>query len=802
MPQLTIYITNFNEIKDFSALTDHLLSNPTIETAEIDYDTKSLIISSKKIHKIKNDVYQALDNFGLNYLSTTNSFPILNMTCASCASSSQAFLRRQDGVISADVNYASTSGTIKFDPTVTTAEKLKDQLNEIGFELIVANEDDEDLLPFDEMMALRLQLQKNNTLGAVILGIPLFVIGMFFMNWEWANFSMWVLSSMILFIFGQKFFVNAIQQFKNKTANMDTLVALSTGIAYLFSCYNYIFPHTFHQPGTHHAPIYFEAAGLIIVFILIGKYLEEKAKFKTTQAIQSLMELQPKEVSYLDGNEIKIKAIEDVKINDVLVAKAGEKIAVDGMIIKGESTFDESSLTGEPLPVDKGIDAKIFAGTINQSKLIHYKADRIGDETMLAKIIHSVQMAQASKAPVQQLVDKIAGIFVPIVLGIALLTFLIWFIINPSENLNLALLTSITVLVIACPCALGLATPTALMVAMGKGARNGILIKDAESLEKANRINAIILDKTGTITKGKPVVVAHNWFGNDEDFSVLKTLEQATHHPISKAILDVIPSTILTLKELEINEVIGFGLETKLNNSSYSIGKLDWINEKNIELNSDQKLIVDYYLNQNYSISVFLKNEELIGIYGISDQIKETSKAAIQDLKKEGIEVYMLTGDQQNTGGIVAKEVGIDHVIGNCLPHQKLEFVQELQQKGHIVAMVGDGINDSAALAKADVSIAMGNGSDIAMDVAQITIMNGDLSKVLQAIHLSKQTVKTIHMNLFWAFIYNVIGIPIAAGILYPYNGFLLNPMIAGAAMAFSSISVVTNSILLNYRKI
>jgi len=802
MPQLTIYITNFNEIKDFSALTDHLLSNPTIENAEIDYDTKSLIISSKKIHKIKNDVYQALDNFGLNYLSTTNSFPILNMTCASCASSSQAFLRRQDGVISADVNYASTSGTIKFDPTVTTAEKLKDQLNEIGFELIVANEDDEDLLPFDEMMALRLQLQKNNTLGAVILGIPLFVIGMFFMNWEWANFSMWVLSSMILFIFGQKFFVNAIQQFKNKTANMDTLVALSTGIAYLFSCYNYIFPHTFHQPGTHHAPIYFEAAGLIIVFILIGKYLEEKAKFKTTQAIQSLMELQPKEVSYLDGNEIKIKAIEDVKINDVLVAKAGEKIAVDGMIIKGESTFDESSLTGEPLPVDKGIDAKIFAGTINQSKLIHYKADRIGDETMLAKIIHSVQMAQASKAPVQQLVDKIAGIFVPIVLGIALLTFLIWFIINPSENLNLALLTSITVLVIACPCALGLATPTALMVAMGKGARNGILIKDAESLEKANRINAIILDKTGTITKGKPVVVAHNWFGNDEDFSVLKTLEQATHHPISKAILDVIPSTILTLKELEINEVIGFGLETKLNNSSYSIGKLDWINEKNIELNSDQKLIVDYYLNQNYSISVFLKNEELIGIYGISDQIKETSKAAIQDLKKEGIEVYMLTGDQQNTGGIVAKEVGIDHVIGNCLPHQKLEFVQELQQKGHIVAMVGDGINDSAALAKADVSIAMGNGSDIAMDVAQITIMNGDLSKVLQAIHLSKQTVKTIHMNLFWAFIYNVIGIPIAAGILYPYNGFLLNPMIAGAAMAFSSISVVTNSILLNYRKI
>lgn len=803
MAILNIDILNIDTNSNYQDVIDQLLTNELIQNVSIDKTQKTMVIESKKLFKINEFVFKTLDDFNIKYEFKTESFPILNMTCASCASSSQSFLRRQEGVISADVNYANTSGTIKYFPSKTNPSILKEQLNQIGFELVVAEEnEDDDMMAFDEMMALRLELQKNNTLGAIFLGIPLFVIGMFFMEWEWANFSMWILSSFILFIFGQKFYVNAIRQFKNKTANMDTLVALSTGIAYLFSCYNYIFPHTFHQPGMHHAPIYFEAAGLIIVFILIGKYLEEKAKFKTTQAIQSLMDLQPKEVSYLDGNEIKIKSIDDVKVNDILVAKPGEQIAVDGTIIYGTSFFDESSLTGEPLPVEKGIESKIFTGTINQSQLIHYRAEKIGDDTILAKIIHSVQMAQASKAPVQQLVDKIAAVFVPIVLGIALITFLIWFLANPSQNINLALLTSITVLVIACPCALGLATPTALMVAMGKGARNGILVKDAESLEKAVKVNAIILDKTGTITEGKPVVVESKWFGNKEDYEILKSLEQSTHHPISKAILDVIPTEIQLNNEIKIEEIIGFGLKTEYNNLSYSIGKLDWIEEYNIKLDDDKQEVLDYYLNQNYTVSVFIKDKDLIGIFGISDQIKTTSFTAIENLKNEGIEVYMLTGDHQKAGVKVANIVGIENVIGNCLPDQKLEFVEKLQNEGKIVAMVGDGINDSSALAKADVSIAMGNGSDIAMDVAQLTIMNGDLNKVVQAIHLSKQTVRTIKMNLFWAFIYNLIGIPIAAGILYNYNGFLLNPMIAGAAMAFSSISVVTNSILLNYRKI
>ena len=802
MPQLDIEILNYNSTTDYQSLINHLKSNDLIEYVTINDTTNTLKITSKKLFKVTAFVYQSLDDYGIQYEEKTESFPILNMTCTSCASSSQAFLRRQEGVITADVNYASTSGTIKYVPSKTNPELLKDKLSELGFELVIQNNEDDDTMPFEEMMALRLQLQRNNTIGAAVLGLPLFVIGMFFMDWEWANFTMWILSSLILFIFGQKFYVNAIQQLKNKTANMDTLVALSTGIAYLFSCYNYLFPHTFHQPGAHHAPIYFEAAGLIIVFILIGKFLEEKAKFKTSQAIQNLMDLQLKEVSYLDGNEIKTKSIDLVSINDIIVAKAGEKIAVDGTIIKGQTSLDESSLTGEPLPVEKGMNEKIFAGTINQTQLIYYRADKIGNETLLAKIIHSVQLAQASKAPVQQLVDKIAGIFVPIVLGIALFTFLIWYFINPSENINLALLTSITVLVIACPCALGLATPTALMVAMGKGARNGILIKDAESLEKANKINAIILDKTGTITEGKPAVVASEWFGNKEDYQVLKSLEHGTHHPISKAILEQIPSEIPTISSIVIDEIIGFGLKTNFENNDYLIGKSDWLNELNVSVKPHQEQILQAYINQNCSISVFIKNKELIGIFGISDQIKSTSVEAVQKLKNEGIEVYMLTGDQQNAGEKVAKEVGISQVIGNCLPHRKLAFVEELQNMGKVVAMVGDGINDSAALAKADVSIAMGNGSDIAMDVAQLTIMNGDLNKVVEAIHLSHQTVKTIHLNLFWAFIYNVIGIPIAAGILYPINGFLLNPMIAGAAMAFSSISVVSNSILLNYRKL
>lgn len=801
MPQLHIDIINYDSKIDYETFINQIKTNDLIDDVNINLETKTLEVTAKKIFKIKEFVYQTMDDFRISYDYEIESYPILNMTCASCASSSQAFLRRQEGVITADVNYANTSGTIKYIPTQTTAEKLKEQLSTIGFDLVIPTEDD-DILPYDEMIALRLHLQQNNTIAATLLGIPLFVIGMFFMDWEWANFTMWILSSMILFIFGQRFFVNALQQLKNRTANMDTLVALSTGIAYIFSCYNYVFPHTFHQDGNHHAPIYFEAAGIIIVFILIGKLLEEKAKFKTSEAIKKLMELQPKEVSYIDGDQLKTKCIDLVEINDILVANAGEKIAVDGIIVKGQSSFDESSLTGEPLPIDKGMNERVFAGTINQNQSIHYKADKVGDETVLAKIINSVQLAQASKAPVQQLVDKIASIFVPIVLLIALLTFLVWFFINPSENINIAILTSITVLVIACPCALGLATPTALMVAMGKGAKNGILVKDAESLERANKIDAIILDKTGTITEGKPKVVASEWFGNYEDYEILKTLEQNTNHPISKAILDTIPAAVIPTSNLEIKEIIGFGLKTIHLGSTYLIGKLDWITQENILTEPHQNSIIENYINQNYSISVFIKDKNLIGIFGVSDEVKVTSAMAIKELQNKGVEVYMLSGDQQKAAEAVAQKVGINHVFGNCLPQQKLDFVNLLQKDGKVVAMVGDGINDAAALAKADVSIAMGNGSDIAIDVAQLTIINGDLNKVLQAIHLSRQTVKTIRINLFWAFIYNIIGIPIAAGILYTYNGFLLNPMIAGAAMAFSSISVVTNSILLNYRKI
>lgn len=801
MPQLHIDIINYDSKIDYETFINQIKTNDLIDDVNINLETKTLEVTAKKIFKIKEFVYQTMDDFRISYDYEIESYPILNMTCASCASSSQAFLRRQEGVITADVNYANTSGTIKYIPTQTTAEKLKEQLSTIGFDLVIPTEDD-DILPYDEMIALRLHLQQNNTIAATLLGIPLFVIGMFFMDWEWANFTMWILSSMILFIFGQRFFVNALQQLKNRTANMDTLVALSTGIAYIFSCYNYVFPHTFHQDGNHHAPIYFEAAGIIIVFILIGKLLEEKAKFKTSEAIKKLMELQPKEVSYIDGDQLKTKSIDLVEINDILVANAGEKIAVDGIIVKGQSSFDESSLTGEPLPIDKGMNERVFAGTINQNQSIHYKADKVGDDTVLAKIINSVQLAQASKAPVQQLVDKIASIFVPIVLLIALLTFFVWFLINPSENINLAILTSITVLVIACPCALGLATPTALMVAMGKGAKNGILVKDAESLERANKIDAIILDKTGTITEGKPKVVASEWFGNYEDYEILKTLEQNTNHPISKAILDTIPAAVIPTSNLEIQEIIGFGLKTIHLGSTYLIGKLDWITQENILTEPHQNSIIENYINQNYSISVFIKDKNLIGIFGVSDEVKVSSPMAIKELQNKGVEVYMLSGDQQKAAEAVAQKVGIKHVFGNCLPQQKLDFVNQLQKDGKTVAMVGDGINDAAALAKADVSIAMGNGSDIAIDVAQLTIINGDLNKVLQAIHLSRQTVKTIRINLFWAFIYNIIGIPIAAGILYTYNGFLLNPMIAGAAMAFSSISVVTNSILLNYRKI
>ncbi|HRC92429.1 MAG TPA: copper-translocating P-type ATPase, partial [Bacteroidia bacterium] len=621
------------------------------------------------------------------------------------------------------------------------------------------------------------------------------------MDLSYANEIMWLFSTPVVLWFGKDFFINAWKQAKHRSANMDTLVALSTGIAYLFSVFNMLFPQFWHQRGLH-AHVYFEAAAVIVAFILLGKMLEEKAKGKTSSAIKKLMGLQPKTVIVIqsDGTE-KQTFVEDVTVDDIILVKPGEKIAVDGTLIKGSSYVDESMLTGEPVPVLKNINDKVYAGTINQKGSFQFKALKIGKETMLAHIIKTVQDAQGSKAPVQKLVDKIAGIFVPIVIGIAILTFVLWQIFGVDNGMVQGLLAAITVLVIACPCALGLATPTAIMVGVGKAAENGILIKDAESLELAKKVTAVVLDKTGTITEGKAVVTDVYWHNdNSGTASILYSIEKKSEHPLADAVVKNFSKTeVVELSSFE--SVTGKGVRATYLGENYFVGNMTFIKEQNISIDDMLLEKATAWTKEAKTVIWFTDSEQVLSIIAISDTIKTTSLSAIQQLHQMGIEVYMLTGDNESTAKAIAEKTGIDKFQANMLPQDKAAFIKELQQQGKIVAMAGDGINDSTALATADVSIAMGKGSDIAMDVAKMTIVSSDLNKIPMAIRMSKQTVATIKQNLFWAFIYNVIGIPIAAGILYPVNGFLLNPMIAGAAMAMSSVSVVSNSLRLKLNK-
>jgi Cu2+-exporting ATPase len=624
---------------------------------------------------------------------------------------------------------------------------------------------------------------------------------MFFMNMPYANEIMWVFSTPVILWLGRDFYINAWKQAKHRSANMDTLVVLSTGVAYIFSVFNTLFPHFWHERGLH-AHVYFEAAAVIIAFILLGKLLEEKAKGNTSSAIKKLMGLQPKTVTIVHDGEHQMQIpIEQVAIGNTLLVKPGEKIAVDGTVVNGNSYVDESMLSSEPVPVLKNENDKVFAGTINQKGSFQFRADKVGSETMLAQIIKMVQDAQGSKAPVQKLVDKIAGIFVPIVILIAIAAFIVWNVFGGDNAFTQGLLALITVLVIACPCALGLATPTAIMVGVGKGAEKGILIKDAESLELAKKVNAVILDKTGTITEGRPVVTNDFWADENAELKqILYSIEKHSEHPLAEAVVTHLKQQQL-FKISSFESITGKGAKAQANGESYFIGNKRLIEENKIAIEKSISEKANQWGNEAKTVIWFANSQKVVAVLAIADQVKSTSQKAIQELQAAGIEVYMLTGDNQTTAKAVSEKVGIKHFKAEVLPEQKADYVKELQAKGKVVAMVGDGINDSTALAQADVSIAMGKGSDIAMDVAKMTIILSDLTKIPEAIRLSKSTVSTIKQNLFWAFIYNLIGIPIAAGILYPINGFLLNPMLAGAAMALSSVSVVSNSLRLKYKK-
>ncbi|MDP1725946.1 MAG: heavy metal translocating P-type ATPase [Bacteroidota bacterium] len=728
-------------------------------------------------------------------------FPVLQMTCASCALSVESIINAQNGVLNASVNFAAATVTIEYLPNLIQAKNLREAVQSIGYDLVIEN-DSKESETLEAIHDKKYRELQRNTVWASILAIPVVIIGMFFMEISYANEIMWLLSTPVILWFGKDFFINGWKQATHRSANMDTLVSLSTGVAYLFSVFNTLFPHFWHERGLH-GHVYFEAASVVIAFILLGKLLEEKAKGNTASAIKKLMGLQPKTVRVIQncGHEKEIP-VERINAGDIIRVKPGEKIAVDGVVTDGNSYVDESMLSGESVPVLKREAEKVFAGTINQKGSFRFRAERVGSETMLAQIISMVQDAQGSKAPVQKMVDKIAGIFVPIVIVIAILSFAAWWLMGTENGFTQGLMAMVTVLVIACPCVLGLATPTAIMVGVGKGAENGILIKDAESLELTKSINAMVLDKTGTITEGKPMVSEIVWFNNDDsDKQILFSIEKQSEHPLAEAVVRHF-NNLTPINVSDFESITGKGVKAIISGQMYVVGNKKLLIENNIQISEQLSEQAKLWHEASKTVVWFANPVHALAAITISDKIKTTSREAIQDLHQMGIEVYMLTGDNEATAKAISEQTGIKHYKAEMLPQQKSDFIKNIQAKGKIVAMVGDGINDSAALAQADVSIAMGKGSDIAMDVAKMTIISSDLNKIPKAIMLSKQTVATIRQNLFWAFIYNITGIPIAAGILYPFTGFLLNPMIAGAAMALSSVSVVGNSLRLKWKKV
>ena len=724
------------------------------------------------------------------------------MHCAGCANNVEKTVNSLPGVEKGAVNLAANTLSIEFDRLVLSPEALQTAVRDAGYGLIIEEENAAELQEEEQRKAYR--ILKLKVIWAWIFVVPMMTLSMLFMDLPHVHEIMLVLALPVMLFFGNSFYINAWKQLKLGRSNMDTLVALSTSIAFIFSVFNTFFPEFWTSRGLQ-PHVYYEAATMIIAFVLIGKLLEEKAKGNTSSAIRKLMGLQPKTARIIkDGTEETV-LISQLQVNDLVSVRPGEQIPVDGTVHEGTSFVDESMITGEPIAVEKNFADQVLAGTINQKGAFVLKAAKVGKETMLANIIRMVQEAQGSKAPVQRIVDRVTGIFVPVVLLLSILTFVIWISVGGMGYFSHALLSAVSVLVIACPCALGLATPTALMVGIGKGASNHILIKDAVALEQMRKINTVVLDKTGTLTEGHPSV--SDWFWeNDEnrqEKEILLAAELKSEHPLADAIVNELQSqgtAPATLSSFE--SITGKGIQVNYEDATYWAGSQKLLNEYGASLSAGLQGMVEKFQNEGKSIVYFGRENKLLSVIAITDKVKPTSVEAVKVLREMGIRVCMLTGDGEATAAVVAEKLGIENYRAEALPGDKEDFVKQLQAEGRVVAMVGDGINDSQALARADVSIAMGKGTDIAMDVAMVTLITSDLMLLPKAFKLSRQTVRLIHQNLFWAFIYNLIGIPIAAGVLYTMGGMLLNPMIASAAMACSSVSVVMNSLSLNWKKL
>lgn len=738
-------------------------------------------------------------------------FSIKGMTCASCVNRVEKRISKVEGVQSVNVNLATHKAQVTVNPEVVKPEKIVEAVNKIGYEVALEDGQKETDQSEEQQRELR-KLKKNVITGAILTSIV--VIGSIpHMMEAWGGwvpdflstpYFLLLLTSYVQLVPGWRFYKGSYKVLKNKSADMNVLVAMGTTAAWLYSGAMTLFPTALTNAGFPYQ-LYYDVTTVITTLILLGRYLEARAKGQTSLAIKKLMNLQAKTARVVrNGEEMEI-AVEDVQIDDEIVVRPGERIPVDGEVIKGKSFIDESMLTGESIPVEKTVGDEVIGATINKEGSFTFRATKVGKDTALSQIIRMVNEAQGSKAPIQRIVDIIAAYFVPSVVVIALLSFTIWYFFGPEPSLIVALTSFIAVLIIACPCALGLATPTAIMVGTEKGAENGILIKDAASLERANKVNTVVLDKTGTITEGKPKVtdiITTNRFSEEELLTLVASVERGSEHPLGEAIVQAAIERELSLDEADSFEAIpGHGLVAKLDDKEILIGNIKLMNDHQIvteKLEEQAQELADQGKTPMY-IAV---NQEFAGIIAVADTLKQNTVHAIRSLKEMGIEVIMLTGDHQRTAQAIAKEAEIENFIAEVLPEHKAKEVKKLQKEGKVVAMVGDGINDAPALAQADVGIAIGTGTDVAIETANITLMRGDIMGVVTALRLSKATMRMIWQNLGWAFGYNVVLIPVAAGLLYPLFGIFLNPALAGAAMAFSSVSVVLNTLRLRKFKV